>query len=445
MNILNAIKIGNIINLSVNGILEKKICASSEEAKSIFAMILKTKADPTDLNVKNLYLFLNNKVREVIVAGFECDLIDGNIYLEGFNTPVPNAILDVVKDYHENEFPYDVIVSFWKLLMINPDEKVRKSLFDFISKFNLVLTNHGYFLAYKAVKLYVDPKPVAEAKKIAAKAEADRLTTDQAQLDLSIAANQSNSLTELEKLVVSEFNKVKNVWKCAPKNYTVYTTDVDGKFHATETKTIDKWDLSAKKVTKVGCLKRLFEDIPVQINVPVAAPVVVEAIEAPVEVVEPTIIYTDKRTGTFQIILGQPVHMDRKKCDGDPNQDCSYGLHVGSTQYVEIFAGATDTVLLCLVNPAHVVAVPTSDSSKMRVSEYFPISVISRTGTKINAIEPSFFESDYIEYEKAELNDMVAKILKEQKPIEDSLKSKTDKRPLADMLKIIQTRIIDLK
>jgi len=440
MNIINAIKIGNIINLSINGILEKKICATSEEAKSIFEMVLKTKADPTDLNIKNLFLFLNNKVREVIIAGFECDLVDGNIYLQGFNTPVPDAILDVVKDYNENNFPYETIINFWKLLMINPDEIVRKSLFDFISKFNLVLSNYGYFLAYKAVKLYVDPKsstPVAAPVK--KKAKKGKETT--------VKPASKSGLTVDEQFIAAEYNKVKNTWKCAPKNYTVYVTNADGKPHATETKTFAKWNLAEKNVTELGCLKDMFELAPYTSNATITvAEQEVEVVKQADEIqVDNVPVYTDKHTGKMRIILGKPVQMERKDCNGDPKQDCSYGLHVGSTKYVESFASSDDTILLCLVNPAHVVAVPNSDTSKMRVSEYFPISIVSRTDSKINAIQQSYFESDYIAYEQGELNKMADKIRANQYPIAVAKTTKAEDRPLADLLKIIESRLIDLK
>ena len=61
MNIVNAIKTGSVINLSINGKLEKKICSSVEEANVIFKMILNTKENPTDEAIKKLYAYLKNQ------------------------------------------------------------------------------------------------------------------------------------------------------------------------------------------------------------------------------------------------------------------------------------------------------------------------------------------------------------------------------------------------
>ena len=62
---------------------------------------------------------------------------------------------------------------------------------------------------------------------------------------------------------------------------------------------------------------------------------------------------------------------------GDLDIECSRGLHVGSVKYLENnnYVSDSDTILLVLVNPQHVIAVPKYDNSKLRVCEYFPISI----------------------------------------------------------------------
>lgn len=390
MNIINAIKTGSVINISINGKLEKKVCSNSDDANAIYKMVLTTKENPTDQNIQKLYAFLNDTSRIATIAGFEVDVKDGKTYLEGFNTPVPQAIMDMIQDYYENEYPYQSILNFWKLLMANPDVRVRETLFYFLTKFNFVLTENGYFVTYKAVKNYLEPP----------KAISD---------------------TDLISFVKEKFNVVKNKWKQSPKNFTIYQKD--GKYIVAETKTF-KGD-----ATTIGLLNELYEDISNK------------AVEPKKE--DPT--YTDKHTGTMRIKLGIPVQQERKTCNGDPSVECDSGLHCGHIQYVQHFANESDTILSCLVNPAHVVAVPKYDNTKLRTSEYFPLSIVDNFHTLEVSKQQSFFESDYIAYEKEELEKMIELVKKNQLPIESAKKTTAESRNMDELLKIIETRLLDIQ
>lgn len=87
-------------------------------------------------------------------------------------------------------------------------------------------------------------------------------------------------------------------------------------------------------------------------------------------------IYTDHHTHTMEIRLGHPVSMPREQCDADQSHTCSSGLHLGSKGWLkQNYYGSVG--LMCLVNPAHVVAVPGEDFyGKMRTCEYYPVAVI---------------------------------------------------------------------
>jgi hypothetical protein len=405
MNSIEAIKIGKTINLSINGKLENKTFKTSEEANEFYKKILAVRPSPTDADLKMISMYLNDTTRIVgTVPGFEVDIIDNQVYLAGFNTPIPKAIAEVAQDYHENKFPYDTIVNFWKLLMINPDKRVHKTLFDFIAKFNMTLSTHGYFLAYKAVRA---KKPeIAE--------------TERPKFDLDYVNFIENS-----------YKTVKDGWKCSPKKYVVYTTEKPNDYHFTKETTFQKWADPQKK--SLGTLADLFEQYRHSEDQETAP------------MVGTIPVYTDKYSGKMRIVLGEPVVMERKDCDGDPSIECSYGLHVGSTQYVEAFSDSYDVILACLVNPAHVIAVPDYDTSKMRVCQYFPFAVMDRTDNKIVAINQSYFESGYIEYEKEELAKMAEKIKKSQAPIDLSKGCLSEDRPLSELQKIIESRLIDLQ
>lgn len=93
--------------------------------------------------------------------------------------------------------------------------------------------------------------------------------------------------------------------------------------------------------------------------------------------------FTDKYTGKFQIKLGQPVTMARDKCDSNPNNSCSAGLHVACKDWGGLKQFG-DTSIAVLVNPIDVVAVPKdSGYSKMRVCQYFPLKVVEWANNKI--------------------------------------------------------------
>lgn len=81
--------------------------------------------------------------------------------------------------------------------------------------------------------------------------------------------------------------------------------------------------------------------------------------------------YKDIHSGTFDNSIGQVVKMPRNRVNEDPNQTCSAGLHVCSYDYLPHFSHANGHVMVCKINPANVVAVPTDyNNTKMRVCEY---------------------------------------------------------------------------
>jgi len=392
MKKVEGIKVGNVVNVSLNGKLHKKNCGSPVEADELFRLVLKAKDDPSDENIKAIKSYLNENVRVAMLAGLENDPETGEVFLAGFNTPIPSKLVEVIKEYFDNSYPMEAIINFWKLLMINPDVRVRKSLFDFISTHDFVLTDKGYMVVYKAVYNHSEEK---------------------------------NS-TELGEFVSNQYLHVKKDWSCSPNKYSVYKDGENGKLAITKTKTIADWNLDELNVEILGRLGDLYDSIfdgSNEENVPV---------------------YTDMHTRTMRIVLGAPVVMPRKNCDSDPAKDCSYGLHVGATKYVERFAGGSSIVLACYVNPANVVAVPDYDHSKMRVAEYFPFAVATYVNSKIDIVEQKYFESDYQSHEEAEVIKLIAKVKKSEKPIERAINAEEEQRPMFELRKILETRLLDL-
>jgi hypothetical protein len=226
------------------------------------------------------------------------------------------------------------------------------------------------------------------------------------------------------EFISNRFLHVKKTWKESPKAYVVYK-DANGEFAITKPETIEK----KNDVEVLGNLAELFNAIFNTDN---------KTGEVS------TAYYTDMHTRSMTIELGIPVKQARKLCDADPAIDCSNGLHVGATKYVEKFAGSASVILVCLVNPANVVAVPHYDHSKMRVCEYFPYAFATYTDGKIDIIEEAYFESDYQEYEQAELENQIALIQSSEKPIETAMNAEEEARPMKELMKILETRLFDL-
>jgi hypothetical protein len=78
----------------------------------------------------------------------------------------------------------------------------------------------------------------------------------------------------------------------------------------------------------------------------------------------------DSYSRTFINDVGYVVAMDRNKCDSNPKQTCSHGLHVAEFSYAKE-CGSGQVIIEVKVNPKDVVAVPDDyNQRKMRVCRY---------------------------------------------------------------------------
>ena len=103
-------------------------------------------------------------------------------------------------------------------------------------------------------------------------------------------------------------------------------------------------------------------------------------------------VYTDNYTHTMEIKLGEAVSMNRTECDNDPNSSCSRGLHQKSAAYG---LNLGSEVLVCLVNPYHVVAIPSHDVTKFRTCQYLPVSKAEVVGHKLIEFDPGTYDIPY--------------------------------------------------
>lgn len=395
MNNIQAIKIGNTVNISLNGKLHKKNCGNSKEAAELFQLALKAKENPTDENIMKVKTYLNNKLRVTLFEGLEADVENGEVFIAGFNTPIPQILLDVIMEYHENNYPMHPILNFWKLLMINPDKRVRESLFKFVTTHDFVLTDNGYMVVYKAVYIKKD----------------EVLNSD------------------YHHFIIEKHKQIRNKWKKKPNDYIVFQKG-DGEYQVTKIEFALAWELIDGEDVKVfGNLGELHDVINNHVLATKNKPT----------------MYTDMHTKKMKIELGKPVYMDRRECDSDPEIDCSSGLHVGATKYVEWFAGDGSKVLVCLVNPANVVAVPKYDHSKMRVSEYFPFALAEYDDGQIDIIEEPYFENDYLNFETSQIENQIQMVKDGELPFETAIHAEEEERPMEELMKMLENRLVDVK
>lgn len=77
--------------------------------------------------------------------------------------------------------------------------------------------------------------------------------------------------------------------------------------------------------------------------------------------------FFDCHSGTLDYTPGNVVTMPRHMVDDDPNNTCSYGLHVCSYEYLPQTSGGMK-IVSCKIDPADVVSIPTDyNNTKMRV------------------------------------------------------------------------------
>lgn len=91
--------------------------------------------------------------------------------------------------------------------------------------------------------------------------------------------------------------------------------------------------------------------------------------------------YKDHHSKTFDNSPGHTIKMARNRISDDPDLACHEGFHVGAITYANSFGSGDRRIVICEVDPEHVVCVPKDESQrKMRVCEY---TVIGNYGTDL--------------------------------------------------------------
>jgi hypothetical protein len=277
---------------------------------------------------------------------------DGSVYVKGISRSLPPLLVEeflvviskhnplVSLDYNDN---FTALYNFWMWCCLNPRAEVADKLFNFLKKNSFKITKQGFFTALRNV--------------------------------VTIHGG-----TELVQFVSESYNKVKAVWKKSPDKYTVFLQD--GEYFIVHDDDLydDEWtecgycygedcddedsecptchgeggydDIVEKEYgEKIGNLTELYMDLPNRTENR----------------------FTDAHTETFDIRVGQVVHMDPDKCRWNTDDCGAEGLHFTSDEIH--YVGCGDQSVLVLINPMKVVGI---GESKGRCWEYLPIMTVPR-------------------------------------------------------------------
>ena len=100
-----------------------------------------------------------------------------------------------------------------------------------------------------------------------------------------------------------------------------------------------------------------------------------------------TIVLQGKTNERHQILneVGSTIEVARRCVDDNKDNHCSFGLHVGSYDYANDWAGQDGRLLVVEFDPEDAVSVPTDcNFQKLRVSKYRVVSDISDTRKELN-------------------------------------------------------------
>lgn len=127
-----------------------------------------------------------------------------------------------------------------------------------------------------------------------------------------------------------------------------------------------------------------------------------------------TIVLQGKTNERHQILneVGATIEVARRCVDDNKDNHCSFGLHVGSFDYADSWAGESGRLLLVEFDPADAVSVPTDcDFQKLRVSKYRVVSDITDTRKELNkpvyeANKPIYGSDSDVELDEEDYDDL---------------------------------------
>ena len=409
--------VGNSLMLQHNGVLYQK----TNEDKSIiidnYETLLNAKDSKLDKLIHDIFsssptheedVLEENKEKVAKYKGmikwfngttpFKSKISEGKLEILDIPISVPEFLAKNIYKAYKNGEDYSALLNFWRLCSLNPDPVARDDLFQFLKGGKFTLTPSGYFVAYRNVDI---------------KEEGDEFMT---------------------KWITDAYVKQKR--KKKPTN--IYVLELKKGSKGERFRLIDptEYHLRAEKGLKgyilLGALKDIYSSLA--------------------DMGEKTTIYTDQHSHTFRIKIGELVRMERKACNSNPHESCSYGLHVGNKSFLRkgSFGNAG---LIVIIDPSKVIAVPVENKNKMRVCEYYPIAIANydEDGALIE-LDTTVFEHGYTQYTVSQIEVMLKKNdveeLKKQLIIPEGFNMsmfETHAKSLSEMMNVIKERVVKVK
>ena len=363
---------------------------SDSSAHNAYVAAMNYAARPDGKTLAKLEGILFPHKRFLEIGGLE-EMDDHRVAFKGTNVPVPQPLMDQFLRHIDNDWPIEGLRNFWYRAMMNPNLEARDRFFEFCNAYGITVTDKGYAVLYKVVT---------------------QKTVVPRNLDLA------SFVSEKYMSVIQKDDD--------PADYFVYDQGPRGGGY-----TLIKNDGSQEPTGKpIGSLSGVFDRVP-------------ELTQS-----TPTTIYTDKHTKKMEIRLGVPVRMKRSLCDPNINEECSYGLHVGSYKYVKTFASREDAIFACLVDPMNVVSLPLRDNSKLRVCEYLPYALMNREeDLEWFEIDSGVFESDYELVDAITLESRFKSLASQLETLQAQDFAKIDPEELGEvqtMYNVVRTRLSTL-
>lgn len=388
---IKAMRVENTVVCFIQGKMYQKVFTSDEDILNVFELALNTdETNETEvLALKTVMLdagvlakekqdreeavkmqqeiddqkALINWLDDIRQNGHKHFELDGfKLYLKGINITIPEFLAAEFAQRSGEDL--ESLINFWRLLALNPDPRCREDLYKFLIHNKLSVTPSGYFVAYRN----------AEIKN---------------------AVNQ-----ELNEFVSEAWVKIKAMKK-GPKNYVVVYNNGLGEYEI----------MTQAKFDEVGDETQVcYDDNDEEYDMEMydlagnLQELYVGYVNASSE--EKT-IYTDSYSRSTTIIVGEPVRVNRKDCDANPDRTCSKGLHAANSSWLQ--KGYFGTVgLAVLIDPRNVIAVPYTDGGKLRCCEYLPIGVIEYDKyDNIIPIDSATFEYEYSTFTQQELENLL--------------------------------------
>jgi hypothetical protein len=203
-------------------------------------------------------------------------------------------------------------INFWKLVSLNPDDRVRANIYWFLKRWNVEITNGGLCVVYRNANI----------------------------------KTRGKINTDFAKWIIEQYYDIKYNKKENPANYFVNSLSFNN-FAETYEITEDPEDEN---------LASLYYDI-VNNKVDVDT-------------------YTDAHSGTTTIKIGEPVRIPREDCDSNQENSCSTGLHVGGKGWLKqnYFGYVGLECLVNPANIVAVPTI--DNYGKLRCCEYYPVGII---------------------------------------------------------------------